>query len=378
MEYPYINYDEFDPSRIAKAAVESKTSKSVAGVPGVQYSDIKTDYCYSIKDAQGKSCDMTAQFIVKTPLLTSPDGISLKKMSNGNTSASLPTVFNFSDPEVMAFIKPREFGQDGKTVVEEGGFFDRLYYACVDRVNECRSQIPLLSRMGPDITSNFVPPLQWNRNVSTHQIDFTRPPRRYLPLVNYTDQDQGQGQQPQTSQYQNVTMNGQPAPERRSQKMTQFRSPVKLPNGDYFTYKWEDLMATELKYYGFLRIKKIYIGSKISIQLELESVVITNIKKIDTLGRQLSTLSGLEKNKETHSVIESQLRALGLLDKASSELAKAKDPKSEAKVAQPAQAGIMNQVVQPIQVTNSVVTNTGTIIPEPAKAGMTLPGFPTK
>ena len=353
MEYPYINHKDFDPARISKSAVESKTSKPIAGAPGIQYSELKTDYCYAIKDSNGKSCDLTSQFVVKTPLLTAPDGISMKKMPSGNTSASLPTIFNFNDQEVVEFIKPREFGPDMKTVVDEGGFFDKLYYACVDKVAECRAQIPALMRKGPDITNDFVAPLQWNRNATTHQIDFTRPPKKFIPLVNHSA---SYGDNKPTEKPAETTVS--PAPqqtERKASKMTQFRSPVKLPNGNYIEFDWNDLMGCELKYFGFLRIKKIYIGTKISIQMELESVVVVGIRKIDTLGRQLPTLQAIESDKETHDIIESQIKALGFMDKMIAEQSKPKrmETKTEMKLN---------------------VTNTGIMVP----TSESLPGMPAK
>ena len=285
--YPQLKYRDFNPERLVRCPVEQKQTKPKDGTSPLIYYEIPISYRYPQTDINGKTSDIIAPLLVESPILTSPEGITFKHNGN-NITTSLPTTFDIRDPDVLNFIKLRDIDSDGKSIIGSGGFFEELYQTCLDRVSENSGNIPTLSRY-PDLTTIFTSPISWYRNPSNGQIENNRNPKKYIPLVNYGEE-------------------GRPG-----YRITQFQSPIKTGKGEFFVHDWKTLSGVEIKYRGLLRIKKIYIGAKISIQVELESALVISTTPVNNCPKQIDTLKNAEKNDEIRCKIESQLKTLNLI-----------------------------------------------------------------
>ena len=74
---------------------------------------------------------------------------------------------------------------------------------------------------------------------------------------------------------------------------------------------WNLLYGVEMKYIPLIHIKRIYVGSKASIQIEVQSAIVTYIRARGSATRQTNTLQRLQQaHPELIDLVSSQLAKL--------------------------------------------------------------------
>ena len=118
--------------------------------------------------------------------------------------------------------------------------------------------------------------------------------------------DQGNVKGKNPSKFLSLINYGEPGSFKRRE--TLFNYPVKDANGKPKKIDWQYLEGVNMSFIPNIHFKKVYIGSKITIQTEVQSAVITKINKIGDLTSQTSTIDNLiESNYDLTLAIESNI-----------------------------------------------------------------------
>lgn len=144
----FVDYRDFemnrfiDPENPKKPATKSKPRiDPITKKKDPPVDEIIIRYCYSLTGKDGKVTENPGSFIVKTPPLTSRNGVVWKEKGQGSVELKpfFPVTFDLKDPEQARFVgrpssiyRPEEKGEDGKEV-EPSGVLGCLYTWCCEQ-----------------------------------------------------------------------------------------------------------------------------------------------------------------------------------------------------------------------------------------------------
>lgn len=248
----YVSYNQFDKSMMAD------TPHREAAVPeGMGKADeIPIDYMYEIPNDE----PLTARLIVETPVMRASRGVAKPKVFGtdvGNGKPSIPVHFDMMNPDILKFVgrfgNEYEFHEDdeGRLVrihenpTEGSGVLGYLHSWCIHRlaqylaIKKGKGSTPTNRQL--DESHNLI-----QKKLFFYQRDEESNPSKFFKLMTY---------RPNT-------------PEENFCKFY-------LPNGQQVHYtKFYD---RPFEFTGFLSFRRIFVGEKISVTMELTEVVIHDI-----------------------------------------------------------------------------------------------------
>ena len=276
MSQNLVNFKDFKIENLIIGQIAKKTAKQD---PSATYFEASLSYKYE-KTINGSKVFTIDDFYLEFPELTSNGGIVKKENPNsGKIDASIFSSFDLSNEDINEFVK-----QGSLLEPDERGVIGKIYYACLRAVFEGKSAISSLSRIQREdvLEGSFSPLLYWQ--MDDQGIVKGKNPSKFLSLINYGD------------------------PGSFKRRETLFNYPVKDANGKPKKIDWQYLEGVNMSFIPNIHFKKVYIGSKITIQTEVQSAVITKINKIGDLTSQTSTIDNLiESNYDLTLAIESNI-----------------------------------------------------------------------
>ena len=275
-----VNFRNFKIENLIIGSVQKKTS--VADKSATYY-EIPLSYKYE-RCINGKNAFIIDDLYIEFPELTSNGGI-IKKINekSGKTEASIMASFNISDQEINEFTKQGSYLEE-----DERGTIGKIYYSCLDAIFEQKGQIPSFSK--------------------TQKVEFLE--ALVTQMIYWPTDDQGMivaGKNP--VKYFNLINQGEPGTKNRRE--TLFNYPSKDDNGKIKKISWECLENVKMKFIPNVKIPKIYIGQKASIQVKIESAIVTEINRIGDISSQTETLERLmESRPDISKSIEESLNSI--------------------------------------------------------------------
>jgi hypothetical protein len=272
---PFIPFTQFDAARLIKTSPDGKkkteTDEKTGQVKEIPYFDIPAMYSYDAKDDKGNVVTVVSAFRVEGPKLKSTGGIILQEKF-GRESASIFCTFDLTSTDARRLVECRDscnppFNFADPNEYKRLGFFEQLYLATLSRVYEERGQfggnmatLRSLEAMEGAVKS----PIYWPRDKKTSKLIVGKNPTKYFPLTCY------------------------------GKKGTPFRKETvfTVPIIDPVTTKakvlpWEMLTNVNMEFIPMFLIKKTYVGGgSASIQLEIESAIVTSIEMCESGGAQ--------------------------------------------------------------------------------------------
>jgi len=257
-----VNYKDFKIENLIIGAIEKKTSKKDQSAV---YYQCTISYKYE-KNVNNKIVYVIDELFLEFPEITSNGGITKKENQNepGKFDASIFATFDISKEDVNDFVK-----QGSLLEPDERGVMGQIYFACLRAVYEGKSSVPSLARQQREdvIEGQFTPPIYWH--MDSQGIIKGKNPSKFFPLVNY----------------------GQPGTFQRRE--TLFTAPYKDKNGKPVKIDWNCLEGVVMNFIPNVHFKKLFIGSKISLQMEIQSAVVTKLNKIGEQTAQDATINEL-------------------------------------------------------------------------------------
>lgn len=276
-----IDYTQFNPALFSKVEVATKTSKPDAKNPnGVPYREIVPEYTYTQILPDGQEVQRVAELIFETPPLKCIGGVKIKPNQNGGKQASIFTSFDLSDPAQRAFAGP-----------EPTSFFSKLTLAAKQMiVSQWGKAFPgqpfqSIETMG----GSFSPILHQKTDSTTGMVIEGKNPTKFFSLTYY----------------------GEPGDSKHRE--APFTLP--LPPGDDTkilpeVIPWDILQHADFTVTAAVKFRRIYIGAKASVQLEVISGVISEIKPSSLVEIQRDTASRLGGDASLIERLHAQMAAI--------------------------------------------------------------------
>lgn len=269
----YINYSEFNPSRLIKTNAISNTVPHSS--PQITYYTLPILYNYDVVDKNNVHHDVQAPLAIETPILKATQGIIINKFtdsksSNKPNSYSMLTVFDINNPEIAKF-------------VSQEGFWKTLYDHYLERMWEIKNVIKYQQKK-EFLKGSFTYPIFIPKNTETNEDSKEKNPSKFFQLINDT---------------------------KRNRK-TIFRIPIlDEETNDFKKVDWDMLKNTNIEFQPIIAFSHIYIGGgKMSFQMKITEAVVTSIKSSYSESSQKKVLNELSKNQEIISKLTQQLSIL--------------------------------------------------------------------
>lgn len=257
--FKYKNFDKLKMSLTPseKKETTSKDSKEGAGQKIVYYV-IQVLYNYGT----------VTEFKVELCKLNSAFGIQVKDAQNGaGKDYSIMVKFNTANDEQKECVD----------------FFDQLYMECGKQLFPVRGSVKLAgfnaSSMDLMEATGLKPPVYRPRDDSTGELIVGRQPTMFFKLFR-------RGKEPNIIQTLFVGLDGKAIP-------------------------WELLIGSEIEFVPLILVKRMFFGTKNSIQMEMLSAVVTSLKAPNTETNQTDTIN--EIINENPVALENVLNQIALL-----------------------------------------------------------------
>ena len=276
-----VTYKDFNVGRMTCTAPESKTVPNTgpnANPPSAEqkYFVIPVMYKY------GPEGTKTDEMLIEGPELRTESGIIGKTAPNSSRlEYSLMTRFDVNIPEQVQFLETLKALHGGCAQILAAYKGAVKFYNFDPKMAEATGMKPLIYQQ---------------RDEASGEIIAGRAPSIFLKLLN-------RGKPPLVDQTLFTDLEGNPI-------------------------DWKLLTNVEMKYIPLINVKRIYVGQKASIQLELRSAIVTDIHARNTTSKQLDTIHELRaKDGELSNKVTSQLSKL-LMERQDQFLGSSKAPSS--------------------------------------------------
>ncbi len=248
----YATFQDFSVGRLTCTPPEQKTVPGTGpganppnSVPATFYYQIPLMYNYGTSESR-----ILNDFLFEFCELESKFGIQAKPGQSGRMEYSLMAKFESTKPDHMQCIS-------AINEIHRGSSYVLQQYKGV--VKMPHFQVQMAEATG------FKNPVYRPRDEATGDIIQGRAPSMFLKLFN-------RGVPPMVEQ-------------------TLFTGPDQKP------IPWTLLTGVEMRYIPLVHIKRIYVGSKASLQMEVVSAIVTSIKARGTSTLQTSTIHNLQQNR---------------------------------------------------------------------------------
>lgn len=200
--------------------------------------------------------------------MESPYGIQIKEGQSGRKEQSIMCKFDVNDAENLRFIES----------------VNQLHIGCAYILHSMKGtvKLPMFNNSTPEMAeaTGLKNPVFRPRDPTTSEIIQGRSPSMYLKLFN-------RGKPPMVEQTLFTGLDGKPIP-------------------------WALLQGVEMKFIPLILVKRIYIGGgKGSIQMEVQSAIVTFIRARNTSTRQTETIQRLQQSRPAlQDAVSAQLAKL--------------------------------------------------------------------
>jgi hypothetical protein len=296
---PYIKFDQFNPACLIKTSPDAKKKTVLDEKTGkeqeITYFDIPCLYQYDTEDDKGNKTVTVSAFRVEGSELSSSGGI-LYNTKGDRETASIFTSFDLNNTETRRMVECRDscnppYDFKNPEEFKRLGFFEQLYLAALTRIFEERGQfggnmatLRSLESMEGAVKS----PIYWPRDKKTSALVNGKNPTKYFPLTCY------------------------------GKKNTPFRKETvfTIPFIDPITNKpqivpWETLVNVNMRFIPMWLIKKYFVaGGAASIQMEIESAIITFVERATTGSAQTDHAATMAQDKVLSASLADQIALL--------------------------------------------------------------------
>jgi hypothetical protein len=242
----HFRYNKFDKLKLSitpseKKETTSKDSKEGAGQK-IVYHVIQVLYDYGTETKRS-----VTEFKVELCKLTSAFGIQVKDAQNGSgKDYSIMVKFNTANDEQKACVD----------------FFDQLYIECGKLLFPVRGTVKLPGFNASSIelmeATGLKPPVYRPRDETTNELIPGRQPTMFFKLFK-------RGKEPNVIQTLFVGLDGKAIP-------------------------WDLLIGSEIEFIPLILVKRMFFGTKNSIQMEMLSAVVTSLKAVNSETNQTDTI----------------------------------------------------------------------------------------
>jgi hypothetical protein len=243
----YVTYNNFSTERLTASQAETKTVPGTGPganppTPPQNYYQISIMYNY------GTDTSRVNDFLIEGPEIESSAGIQSKPAQSGvgRFDHSIPCRFDLGDPDQKKFID----------------VMDSIYRACAYIIGTMKGAVNLRYFEAERPEGQFTNPVYRPFDKVTNQVIAGRAPSMYLKLFS-------RGKDAMAEQTLFTGVDGNPIP-------------------------WPLLQNVEMKFIPLIHVKRIYVGSKASLQMEVQSAIVTSIRARNSASKQLATLQRLQ------------------------------------------------------------------------------------
>jgi len=239
--------------------------------------------------------------------MESPYGITCNEGQSGRKEYSVMCKFDLNDAENVRFIEST----------------NQIHWGCAHILHSMKGvvKLPHFNKDNPEMIegTGLKNPIFRPRDPTTSEVIQGRAPSMYLKLFN-------RGKPPMVEQTLFTGLDGKPIP-------------------------WALLQGVEMKFFPLILVKRIYIGGgKASIQMEVQSAIVTFIRARNTSTRQMTTIQRLQQARPAlQDTVSAQLAKL-TLDRQEQMLGSMQPPQQQAQSSsesQPTYAGITSTGQRP-------------------------------
>ena len=364
----FINYNEFDESRLIDFNVTSKKSEPkidqdnpTAPPKQVEYFDMPYLYKYEVKDKNGKINDSIAPLRVQYPPLSSKTGIrfmdlnvkpsrivsreewlkSFDKTGRSPYNVSMPVSFDLNVEEQRdcagMSINPED-PMDG------AGFLEKLFQTTMKNVWKAKGNITSLGKVKKfeHLPGACVNPLYYRTDQSTGSILPGTNPSHFFTLKNYQH------------------------PESIARNETKFNTLAKDKNGKFKTAPWKILNDVEMIFEPLVLYSKVSVATgTVRIKSEVEEATIISILPANTESSQTDLLEKRHNDEALRTKNASQIDFL--MKMANGENSKEEDEEEEKKEILKIENDTIFKEINDLK-DNRTEENKKEIIPSPAES----------
>jgi hypothetical protein len=258
----YVDYTEFDPTKLSGGNVDEKTIQGKTE----KYKQITLNYNYgTVEKPMVTDCYFQFAPCRTTGVLTKVD------KEKGKTEYSIMNKFSVNNEEHMKCLAQ----------------FALVHKACCHILYKNRAPANMMDFEPDRPGQTFKNPIYYPTDKVTREIIQGRDPSMFFKLISYKG---------------GRTLFSYP-------DITDIDPKTGHPN--LKSLKWEELDQVDMTYIPLVKIEKIYIGVKASLQCKLVSAIVLNVVKMGSQTRQLSTVERLLSNQPNLAeVISSQVASL--------------------------------------------------------------------
>jgi len=244
---PIVNHKEFDPLRLVSVGTERKTFQTPNGTPG-SYNIVNLAYNYGNSEKP-----MLCDFYLELCPLKSATGIFEKKPTNQDGTVKLDGKSEYSIMSPLNIQGDLEHVACYETL-------QKLHRRCCEILEEKRTAVGL-PRFTADRADNFTECWTFRKDKTTGAITGTTPDM-YLKIFK-------RGEGPYAEQTQFFGANNE-------------------------KIGWTMMKGVQIEYIPLMHVKRIYIGSKQSVQMDLAQAIVTDIRARGSENMQGKTLATIE------------------------------------------------------------------------------------
>lgn len=246
----YVTYTNFATERLTASQPEQKTVPNTGPnanppVAAQNYYQIPIMYNY------GTETSRLNDFLLEGPEIESSTGIQSKpaQSGNGRMEHSIPCRFDLGDAEQNRFIE----------------VMNAVHRACSHILGTMKGTVKMIHFNANAPDALFRNPVYRPYDQSTGEILVGRSPSMFLKLFS-------RGKPGMEEQTLFTGVDGNPIP-------------------------WPLLQGVEMKFIPLIHIKRIYVGSKATLQMEVQSAIVTSIRARNSASKQLATLQRLQQER---------------------------------------------------------------------------------
>ena len=259
----YVTYKNFSTERLTASQPEPKIVPGTGpgtNLPAQGYYQIPIMYNY------GTDTSRLNDFLLEGPELESSTGIQTKPAPGNNRSDhSIPCRFDANNQEQNRFIE----------------VMSSIHKACAYILGTMKGAVGLRFFDPDHPDALFSNPVYRPYDKVTNQVITGRAPSMYLKLFS-------RGKPGMEEQTLFTGVDGNPIP-------------------------WPLLQSAEIKFIPLIHIKRIYVGSKASIQMEVQGAIVTSIRARNSATKQTATLLRLQQeHPELVNTVASQVSRLSM------------------------------------------------------------------
>lgn len=253
----HINFDEFEPERLTSTPPERKQVPKV--LPEQFYQQLTL--MYNRGSPESKILD---EFKIEGCIMESSFGIRSEPGQNGKIDNSVACRLKSTNPDHVKFVNT----------------FDSIYHRCANVLGSVKAQVKMFKFNPEDPEAGgFNGPIYRQKDKATGEPIDGRDPSIYLKLFS-----RGSGQYAEQTLFTNLR--GEPVP-------------------------WSLLKNVEMKFIPLIHVKRIFIGAKISLQMEVISAIVLEARARNSASLQTDTLLRLQQqNPDLVDSVSAQLAKL--------------------------------------------------------------------